>query len=91
MSFQLALEGSTVRLSGTVTNTTVPALLEQLAGLSPSQLDLSLVEVVDSAAVSLLLNLKRRHGANLTVSHTPDNLRSLIHLYGLDELLANGS
>lgn len=85
----ITIEDSTVRLAGTVNNSSVPALLQQLDELPPTALtlDLSSVELVDSAAVSLLLSLKRKRASAIQVTNIPPNLRSLIQLYDLDELL----
>ncbi|MDH2915736.1 MAG: STAS domain-containing protein [Gallionella sp.] len=52
--------------------------------------NLAQVEVVDSAAVSLMLSWMRQAKAmNLELSfiHAPTNLRSLVDLYGLSEVL----
>lgn len=89
----ITVENSTVRLSGTVNNSTVPALLTELSELpaEPLTLDLSAVELVDSAAVSLLLSLKRQRANAITVINVPANLRSLIQLYDVDELLCTGA
>lgn len=89
----IQIDDSTVRLSGIVTNTTVPSLLAQLDALPPAEieLDLSGVTHVDSAAVSLLLNLRRQRGRQVRVSHIPDNLRALIQLYDLDEILCQSA
>lgn len=89
----IQIDDSTVRLSGIVTNTTVPSLLAQLDSLPPAEieLDLSGVTHVDSAAVSLLLNLRRQRGRQVRVSHIPDNLRALIQLYDLDEILCQSA
>lgn len=85
----ITIEDSMIRMSGTVNNNTVPALLTQLNELPDQALTLNLsgVERVDSAAVSLLLTLKRLRPDSLTVTHIPANLQSLIRLYDVDELL----
>ena len=54
-------------------------------------IDLSGVDKVDSAALALLLNTLRAARAKkhqLRVENWPQGLRSLLPLYGLDELLA---
>lgn len=69
------------------------AVLEQgLQALAQQQsaIDLVLVATIDSSAVAVLLAWQRAAGARkqmLTFRNLPDNLRSLIALYGVDELL----
>lgn len=78
---------------GRLTIETVPALFEKgLQHLEAEDLvvDLSQVEAVDSAAVSMLLGWLRaaqrsRHA--LCVTALPDDLLSLARLYGVAELL----
>lgn len=83
------IQDSTISLSGTINNTTVPSLLQQIDTLPDKMmvLDLSGVQVVDSAAVSLLLSLRRKRGHQIRIAGLPDNLRALIQLYDLDDLL----
>ena len=65
------------------------------SGLQPNGkaalvVDMSQVEAVDSAAVSLILAWLReaqRSQVTLCFSHVPDNLLSLTRLYGVAELL----
>lgn len=72
---------------------TVNALFN--ASLEPSAdgelvVDLSRVEAVDSAAVSLMLSWLRRAQRSrvaLRFTHVPENLLSLARLYGVAELL----
>ena len=57
---------------------------------TPYMVDLSKVETVDSAAVSLLLAWVRqaqRHGIALSFINVPQNLSSLANLYGVVDLL----
>lgn len=52
--------------------------------------DMAQVDVVDSAAVSLMLSwLRQAKAQNLDISfiHVPTNLHSLVDLYGLSEVL----
>jgi phospholipid transport system transporter-binding protein len=86
------LDGDTMRLTGPLTLHTVKALFDQ--GLPPGQsslvVDLSAVEAVDSAAVSLMLVWLReaqRRNITLCFSHVPDNLTSLARLYGVADVL----
>lgn len=80
-------------LSGRLTMDTVPALyasgLQQLA-TEDLLVDFSGVEVVDSAAVSMLLGWARAAESNkrrLRVKDLPDALLSLANLYGVAEML----
>ena len=55
-----------------------------------TEFDLADVKVVDSAAVALLLAWQRAANAKrmtLEFKNLPENLRSLIQLYGVDTLL----
>lgn len=52
--------------------------------------DMSQVEVVDSAAVSLMLSWVRQakiQNVDISFIHVPTNLQSLVDLYGLSEVL----
>ena len=90
-------EGERLMVHGRLTIATVPALFE--AGLQhlvneDLLVDLSRVEAVDSAAVSMLLGWARaaqraRHG--LRVAGLPGDLLSLARLYGVSELLPQQS
>jgi len=82
---------------GRLTIATVPALfeagLQHLAG-EDLLVDLSQVEAVDSAAVSMLLGWSRaaqRSQRALRVTGLPDDLLSLADLYGVTELLPRQS
>ncbi|MCG2654021.1 MAG: STAS domain-containing protein [Hydrogenophaga sp.] len=64
------------------------ALASQTA--STLQIDASGLEVCDSSAVAVLLELRRRllaQGKTLQVTHIPQRLRDLVGLYGMSELL----
>lgn len=86
-------DGDRLQVSGRLTMETVAALFN--AGLQPDGdgklvIDLNKVEVVDSAAVSLLLSWLRRAQQNqvaLSFVNVPDSLLSLARLYGVAELL----
>ena len=61
-----------------------------LSFVSPAQLDFSKVTDVDTSAVSLILELKRRANAEkveLSLVNVPDNLTSLMQLYGVDAFI----
>ena len=93
----IARDGDKLVLSGPLTLDTVKAIYGQ--GLEPRddgslEIDMSGVEAVDSSAVSLMLNWLReaqRNSVKLHFSHVPENLLSLAHLYGVEELLPLGA
>lgn len=84
-------------VSGDVTMETVPALFAQgLQHLSSKDLvvDLSQTLAVDSAAVGMLLAWQRAAQSGqraLQIVNLPENLLSLAHLYGVEELLPKQS
>lgn len=90
-------DGDKLVLSGPLTLDTVKAIYGQ--GLQAAddgslEVDMSKVEAVDSSAVSLMLNWLReaqRNSVNLYFTHVPENLLSLAHLYGVEELLPLGA
>lgn len=60
------------------------------AGSGPVALDASGLRTFDTSAVAVLLELAREaqgRGQALTVNGTPENLRALAALYGVDGLL----
>jgi len=81
-------------LQGPVTMANATQVLEESARVFSGDrivVDLAGVTEVDSAAVSLLLEWRRRaRAANRTVEfeNVPVNLQSLAELYGVSELLA---
>lgn len=82
------------RFRGPLTIATVNAALDESAPLFAEEgaweLDFSAVEEVDSAAVSLLLEWARQAGQRkreLRFRHLSDNLKCLLKVYGLQELL----
>ena len=91
----IALDGGGARatLAGPVTLANVNAVLEDGARAfkAPSlTVDLAGVTEVDSTAVSLLLEWRRaaqREKRAIEYVNYPDNLKSLIQLYGVSELL----
>lgn len=90
----ITVDGSRAALAGPVTLAGINAILEEGARLlkAPSlTVDLAGVTEVDSTAVSLLLEWRRaaqRERRDITFINHPANLKSLIRLYGVDELLA---
>lgn len=87
-------EGGQLAVSGPLTMSTVAELHDLLVpadSRSPLVIDLAGVDVVDSAAVGLLLAWLRQaqaRGIGLTYRNLPPNLTSLAQMYGVDELLA---
>ncbi len=90
-------EGDWMVVHGSLTMDTVPALFEtglQHLANEDFQLDLSRVDSVDSAAVSMLLGWSRaaRNTAHvLRVKGLPQDLLSLANLYGVAEMLPQQS
>lgn len=86
-------DGDRLQISGRLTKDEVSALVGadlQAHGEAGLVVDLAAVAAVDSAAVSLLLSWLRRAQRNqeaLCFANVPDNLASLIGLYGVAELL----
>lgn len=87
-------EGGRLAVSGPLTMGTVAELHDLVVpadSRSPLVIDLAGVDVVDSAAVGLLLAWLRQaqtRGVELTYRNLPPNLTSLAQMYGVDELLA---
>ena len=85
--------GGRAALAGPVTLANVNAVLAEGAGLftAPSlTVDLAGITDVDSAAVSMLLEWRRaaqRNQRTIEYVNYPANLKSLIQLYGVTELL----
>lgn len=81
-------DGSRFRIDGAITMDNANAVLED--GLAKfgeaSAVDLSALEEVDSSAVSLLLEW-RRANPKLQYVGCPDNLKSLVTLYGVLDLV----
>lgn len=76
-------------LNGALTHATVGARFEQLvrAGAAEDVLDLSDVDAVDSAAVALLLAIRRRRGRPLQLTGASERLQRLIACFGAEQLL----
>ncbi len=89
----ISRDGDRWQVSGRLTMETVGALLNLGApptGQTEWVVDLARVEVVDSAAVGLLLAWLRAAGRSrvqLRFAHVPQNLLSLARLYGVADLL----
>ncbi len=86
----ISLSQSTLNISGAVTHKTVPSLLKELQTLSlPDDLSINTAEIdaVDSTAISLIFHVIRRCKGSCVLLNPPVNLKTLIHLYDLDEHL----
>lgn len=86
----ISLTKSTLNISGAVTHKTVPGLLKELQTLSlPDDLNINTAEIeaVDSTAISLIFHIIRRSKGSSLLQNPPENLKTLIHLYDLDEHL----
>jgi len=92
----ITLDGDRAALAGPVTFANVSAVLEEGGRVLKAPavtVDLAGVTEVDSTAVSLLLEWRRaalRDKRAIAYVNYPDNLKSLIKLYGVSELLATG-
>lgn len=63
------------------------ALLEARSACSGRSLDLSSITECDSAAVAILVALRRERGSSLQLHSPPPRLRALAALYGVEGLL----
>ena len=69
---------------------TVLAAVVELSLPTSGEVDLTDVEAIDSAAVAVLIALKRRaavEGRSLSFSHIPPSLAALADLYGVNDML----
>lgn len=88
-----AANGGRATLAGPVTLANINAVLDEglrVFKAASLTLDLAGVTDVDSTAVSLLLEWRRaalRDKRRIDYVNYPPNLKSLIQLYGVDELL----
>ncbi|RFC32506.1 MAG: phospholipid transport system transporter-binding protein [Candidatus Nitrotoga sp. SPKER] len=86
-------DNSRMQVTSHLTIETVTSLFKsglQISGETPLVVDLTQVEIVDSAAVSLLLAWLReaqRSSVKLSFAHIPENLLSLARLYGVADML----
>ena len=91
----MTLDGDRAKLAGPVTLANIQAVLDEGHRLFKAMavtVDLAAVTEVDSTAVSLLLEWRRaalRDKRAIDYVNYPDNLKSLIKLYGVSELLSN--
>lgn len=86
-------DGRNCRIQGRITLDNAQAVLAEglkVFGRDGLMVDLSGLEEVDSAAISLLLEWQReaqRNKRTLYFTHIPDNLKSLAALYGVLDLI----
>ena len=86
-----------MKVSGTLTMDNAGALFAEGLKSPPNStllVDMSQLEKVDSAAVSLMLAWLReaqRNNVSLSFTNVPDNLTSLSNLYGVADLLTSGT
>ena len=89
----ISRDGDVVRVSGPVTIDNVTAVIEagrQAIAGSDSVVDLSGLENVDSAAISMMLEWMRdaaRAGRRVRFANLPENLRTLAKVYGVLDVL----
>ena len=94
-----AAEGDVLRITGALDFETLPAVIAEAekyvarAELPPRlTIDLSGVTGVDSSAVALLLDWRRRaieRRVALEFAHLPENLLALARLYGVADLIGS--
>jgi phospholipid transport system transporter-binding protein len=90
---QIAQTENIWHLSGDVVIGTASAILnasEQLVLAQNTTLDFSKVEDIDTTAISLILEWKRRalkQNVSLQVANLPVNLTNLINLYGVNDMV----
>lgn len=87
------LDGNKVALSGSITFNNVVELTQQGIDLMDNHcqiIDLNEVTEVDSSAVSMLLEwlrIAKMRKLDLHLVHFPENLNSLLKLYGLSGII----
>jgi phospholipid transport system transporter-binding protein len=90
---QLTQEANTWHLSGDLVFANISSVLAESKTYempTPLQLDLTKVAEVDTSAISLVLELQRHaiaHNIEMNVVGVPENLTSLMQLYGVDEII----
>lgn len=86
-------EGNRWQISGDLIINNITQVLNASKALSlvgPAQLDFSKVTDVDTSAVSLILEFKRRANSEkveLSLVNVPENLTSLMQLYGVNAFI----
>jgi len=79
-------EGNCLYLEGAVTMETVPALVDEASarcGEDVDTVDFGAVTEIDSAAIALALELRRRSGRELRFANLPTSAANLARLYSL--------
>jgi ABC-type transporter Mla MlaB component len=91
-------QDNVLSFSGDLLFNNISNVLDQLQTMRldpPLTLDFSKVEEVDTVAVSLVFEIQRQfhhehaQAGSISVVGVPDNLRSLMQLYGVDSFLLN--
>jgi phospholipid transport system transporter-binding protein len=92
---QIIQQANTWQLSGNLVFANISSVLDESKLLTmPArlQLDFTAVDEVDTSAISLILELQRRamsQDTKISVQQVPENLSSLMQLYGVDALILN--
>lgn len=80
-----------MQLPASATFTEACQLLEQLGGVDGDSVDASALQALDTSAIALLLEARRRvqaRGGTFRVTGAPPKLRALAAIYGVDGLLS---
>jgi phospholipid transport system transporter-binding protein len=92
---QITQQANTWQLSGNLVFANISSVLDEsklLTMPAQLQLDFTAVDEVDTSAISLILELQRRamsQDTKISVQQVPENLSSLMQLYGVDALILN--
>jgi phospholipid transport system transporter-binding protein len=92
---QIIQQANTWQLSGNLVFANISSVLDEsklLTMPAQLQLDFAAVEEVDTSAISLILELQRRaisQDTKISVQQVPENLSSLMLLYGVDAFILN--
>jgi phospholipid transport system transporter-binding protein len=92
---QIIQQANTWQLSGNLVFANISSVLDESKLLTmPArlQLDFTAVDEVDTSAITLVLELQRRaisQDTKISVQHVPENLSSLMQLYGVDAFILN--
>lgn len=95
---QIIQQQNILYFSGNLLINNISETLLQLQSLqlsAPLVLDFSKVQAVDTVAVSLVLEIQRRmdkehpDAIQVSIVGVPENLRSLMQVYGVDQFLLN--
>jgi phospholipid transport system transporter-binding protein len=92
---QIIQQANTWQLSGNLVFANISSVLDEsklLTMPAQLQLDFTAVDEVDTSAITLVLELQRRaisQDTKISVQHVPENLSSLMQLYGVDAFILN--